>query len=160
MIMFRKLTRIKQALSPSECEKVLKNTLRGTLALSGDEGYPYAMPVNHYYDAENRTVYFHSGKAGYKIDCLDRSDKACFTVIDEGERREGEWWLTFRSVVIFGRIARVEDAATIEQISRALSHKFTQDEAYIDREVEKYASATLLLALRIENIQGKIVREK
>ena len=158
--MFRKLTRIKQALSPSECEGVLRTALRGTLALNGEEGYPYALPVNHYYDAEARTIYFHSGKTGYKVDCLDRSDKACFTVIDDGERREGEWWLTFRSVVAFGRVARIEDAATIERISRALSRKFTKDEVYIDREVEKYAPATLLLALRIEDLQGKIVREK
>ena len=92
--MFRKLTRIKQALPLSECKDVLKTALRGTLAVNGEDGYPYALPLNHYYDENTETIYFHSGKAGYKVDCIDRSDKACFTVIDDGERREGEWWLT------------------------------------------------------------------
>ena len=73
---------------------------------------------------------------------------------------DGEWWLTIKSVVIFGRIRRIEDPETIERISRALSHKFTQDEEYIDREIDRYAPATLLLALQIEDTQGKIVREK
>ena len=158
--MFRKLTRIKQELSLSDCKEVLRSALRGVLAVNGDDGYPYALPLNHYYDEESNSLYFHSGKTGYKIDCIDRSDKACFTVTDAGKRREGEWWLTFKSVVAFGRIERIEDATEIERISRALSHKFTRDEAYIDREIEKYAPATLLLALRIKDMQGKFVREK
>ena len=158
--MFRKLTRIKQELSRAECEDVLRQSLRGVLAVNGEDGYPYALPLNQYYDAESATIYFHSGKAGYKIDCLSRSDKACFTVTDEGERRDGEWWLTFRSVVVFGRVERVTDGGEIERISRALSHKFTRDEGYIDREIDKYAPATLLLALHVEDIQGKTVREK
>ena len=158
--MFRELTRIKQKLPLSECKEVLRTTLRGTLAVNGDEGYPYALPLNHYYDEANDTIYFHSGKTGYKLDCINRSDKACYTVIDDGERREGEWWLTIRSVVVFGRIAPVEDPEEILRVSRALSHKFTQDEGYIDHEIEKYAPATLLLALEIEDIKGKIVREK
>ena len=158
--MFRKLTRIKQQLSHAECAGVLKTALRGTLALNGDDGYPYAVTLNHYYDEESDTVYFHSGKAGYKLDCIDRSDKACFTVTDDGQHHDGEWWLTIKSVVIFGRIRRIEDPETIARISRALSHKFTQDEEYIDREIDRYAPATLLLALQIEDTQGKIVREK
>ena len=158
--MFRELTRIKQKLPLSECKEVLRTTLRGTLAVNGDEGYPYALPINHYYDKATHTLFFHSGKAGYKIDCITRSGKACFTVTDEGERRENEWWLTFRSVIAFGKITAVQDAQTIERISRALSHKFTQDEGYIDHEIEKYAPATLLLALEIEDVKGKIVREK
>ena len=158
--MFRKLTRIKQAITLSECEKVLKTTLRGVLAVNGEDGYPYAIPMNHYYDADGKTIYFHSGKIGCKVDCITRSDKACFTVSNDGERLNGEWWLTFKSVVVFGRIAPVTDEKTVLEVSRALSHKFTEDEAYIDREIEKYAPATLLLALRIEDMQGKTVREK
>jgi len=158
--MFRKLTRSKQEIPLSECEEVLKTALRGTLAVNGEDGYPYALPINHYYDEDAKIIYFHSGKTGYKVDCIASSDKACFTVTDDGERHDGEWWLTFRSVVVFGRIRAVGDAATIESVSRALSHKFTQDEGYIDREIEKYAPATLLLALTALDIKGKTVREK
>ena len=157
---FRQLSRVKQKLTQSECEEVLEKALRGVLALNGDDGYPYALPVNFYYDKALRKIYFHSGKKGYKIDCIDRSSKASFTVSDDGIRKEGEWWLTIKSVVIFGKIGKIDDPKEIEAISRKLSYKFTQDEEYINREIEKYAPATLLLALTIEDICGKSVREK
>lgn len=158
--MFRQLARYKQKLTEEECEEVLSNALRGVLAVNGDDGYPYALPINFYYDSAARKIYFHSGKAGYKLDCLTRSDKASFTAMDEGVRHEGEWWLEIKSVIAFGRIERISDPEKTVEISRQLSHKFTQDDAYINREIEKYASATLLLALSIEDLCGKRVREK
>ena len=153
--MFREITRKKQALSHEECIDILRSALRGTLALNGECGYPYAMPINFYFDPEKEIFYFHSGKSGYKIDCIARSQKACFTVCDDGVRLDGEWWLTIRSVIAFGKIEIIEDRETIERISRLLSEKFTTDEEYIDREIEKYASATTLIALSVEHMTGK-----
>ena len=48
--MFREITRKKQALSQEECLEILTNAKRGVLSVNGDDGYPYGMPVNHYYD--------------------------------------------------------------------------------------------------------------
>ena len=157
---FRQVTRSKQALPPEEIDKVLSTALRGVLAVNGENGYPYALPINFYYDASLRTIYFHSGKAGYKLDCLEKADKACFTASDDGERKEGEWWLTIKSVIAFGKVRQITDKATIEEVSRRLSFKFTQDASYIDAEIEKYLPATLLLAFEIEYITGKVVKEK
>ena len=157
---FRKLLRKNQALSQEECNKVLRSALRGTLAVNGENGYPYALPINFFYDEEDAKIYFHSGKVGYKMDCIEKSAKACFTVMDEGIKNEGEWWLTFRSVVIFGKIERIEERDAIEELSRKLSYRFTKDEQYIQKEIDKYAPATAMLALSIEDMQGKIVREK
>ena len=158
--MFRKLSRAKQELSREECLVVLRDALRGVLALTGDDGYPYALPINFYYDQTSDKLYFHSGKTGYKIDCIRHSQKVCFTASDDGVRLDGEWWLTIRSVIAFGKIEIIEDRKTIERISRLLSEKFTSDKDYVDREIEKYASATTLLALSVEHLTGKVVREK
>ncbi|HCU56507.1 MAG TPA: 5-nitroimidazole antibiotic resistance protein [Clostridiales bacterium] len=157
---FRKLTRFKQALSSDECYSLLESTLRGVLAFNGEDGYPYAQPINHFYDRESNTVFFHGGKIGYKADCIARSDKVCFTAMNDGERMEGEWWLTFKSVIVFGRIEKITDQESIRKITRRLCYKFTKDENYIEEEIQKYAPATLLLALHVEDIQGKKVREK
>lgn len=157
---FRKLLRKNQALSHEECVKILRSALRGTLAVNGDDGYPYALPINFYYDEETAKIFFHSGKVGHKTDCIKKSNKVCFTVIDEGVKKEGEWWLTFHSVVIFGKIEQIEEPSAIEQLSKKLSYRFTKDEEYIQKEIEKYAPATVMLALSIEDMQGKIVREK
>ncbi|MCR5794201.1 MAG: pyridoxamine 5'-phosphate oxidase family protein [Solobacterium sp.] len=158
--MFRELTRKKQQLPAEECIDVLKTALRGVLAVNGDGGYPYAVPVNHYYDEEEGLLYFHGGKTGHKIDALRRDAKVSFAVFDEGHRNEGEWFLTFRSVIVFGIAEEVTDHDKAMDVSRKLSYKFTQDEAYIDNEILHSGPGTLCFAIRPENITGKLVRER
>ena len=78
--MFRELTRKKQKLSEAQCKVILKQELRGVLAVNGDDGYPYALPINFYYDEANNKIYFHSGKVGHKMDALSGCDKVSFCV--------------------------------------------------------------------------------
>ena len=157
--MFREMLRKKQALSQEECIDILKRELRGVLSVLGDDGYPYGMPINHFYCEEDGKLYFHGGKKGHKIDAMRRCDKASFCVYDEGFRREGEWALNIKSVIVFGRIEFVDDREDVYRISEALSRKFTDDDAYIKREIEKSGSATLMFALVPEYISGKFVNE-
>ena len=157
--MFRKMVRFRQQLPQEECLDILKTQLRGVLSVLGDEGYPYGLPINHYYCPEDRKLYFHSGKTGHKIDAIKRSEKASFCVYDEGFRREGEWALNIRSVIVFGRIEMVEDQAKAMEIARRLSRKFTDDEAYIDREIARSGPHTLVFALVPEYMTGKLVNE-
>ena len=158
--MFRELFRINQKLDDAECIAILKAEPRGILSVNGDDGYPYGMPMNHWYNDADGKIYFHSGKTGHKIDAMLRDSKASFCVLDQGTKKDGDWALTFRSVIVFGKIEIVEDYDRIIEISRALSHKFTQDEAYIADEVEKHGKHTLCFALVPEQICGKRVHEK
>ena len=157
--MFREITRIKQKLSDEECAEVLRTEVRGVLSVLGDDGYPYGMPLNHYYNEEDGCLYFHSGKKGHKIDAMAREPKASFCVYDRGYRREGEWALNIRSVILFGKIEMVEDTETIYEIARKLSRRFTDDEEYIEREIQKSGPRTLMFRLRPEHIRGKLVNE-
>lgn len=157
--MFREMLRKKQQLTQEECIRILKEELRGVLSVLGDDGYPYGVPINHYYCEQDGKLYFHGGKKGHKIDAVRRYDKASFCVYDDGFRRDGEWPLHIKSVIVFGRIEFVEDRETVYQISRELSHKFTDDESYIDREISQSGPGTLLFALVPEHISGKIVEE-
>ena len=83
-VLFRELVRKKQAISKEECIETLKREPRGVLSVIGDEGYPYGLPINHYYDERDRKIYFHSGKKGQKIDALRAGDKASFCVVGLG----------------------------------------------------------------------------
>ena len=157
--MFREITRIKQKLSDEECAEVLRTEVRGVLSVLGDDGYPYGMPLNHYYNEEDGCLYFHSGKKGHKIDAMVREPKASFCVYDRGYRREGEWALNIRSVIVFGKIEMVGDTETIYEIARKLSRRFTDDEEYIEREIRKSGPRTLMFRLRPEHIRGKLVNE-
>ena len=129
------------------------------LSVLGDEGYPYGVPINHYYCPEDGRLYFHSGKTGHKIDAIRQMDKASFCVYDSGFRREGEWALNIRSVIVFGRIEMVEDTARIYETARRLSRKFTDDEHYIEQEIARSGPGTLMFALNIEHMTGKLVNE-
>lgn len=157
--MFRELVRKKQRISQEECIQILKNEKRGVLSVHGDDGYPYGMPLNHYYCEEDGRLYFHSGMTGHKVDSLRRNNKVSYCVYDEGYRKEGEWALNIRSVILFGRIEFIEDRAKIYEISRKLSYKFTDDTAYIEHEIERSGPRTLMFALTIEHMTGKLVNE-
>ena len=98
--MFREMLRFKQQMTDEECLEVLRTAPRGVLSVVGDDGYPYGMPLNHFYCEEDGKIYFHGGRMGHKIDALKRDNKASFCVTDAGYRREGEWALNFRSVVV------------------------------------------------------------
>ena len=124
-----------------------------------DDGYPYGMPINQFYCEEDGKIYFHSGKKGHKVDAIKRCDKASFCVYDQGYRREGEWALNIRSVIVFGRIEIIEDTEKVYEMSRRLSRKFTDDEAYIEHEIVKSGPRTLMFALVPEHMTGKLVNE-
>lgn len=158
--MFRKLARIKQQLSDAECIRILTEEKRGILSVLGDDGYPYGIPLNHYYDPEDGRIWFHSGMTGHKIDAVRREPKASFCVTDGGTPAPDGWSLQFRSVIVFGRIEIIEDRSRIIALSRKLCYKFTQDEAYIADEIEKHGARTLMFALVPEQICGKRVNEK
>ena len=157
--MFRELLRKNKALSMDECVEILKNETRGVLSVLGDEGYPYGMPMNHWFNEEDGKIYFHCGNVGHRLDALRRHDKVSFCTYDEGYRNEGEWALHVKSVIVFGRMAIVDDMDKIVNITTKLSHKFTRDDEYIRAEIENYAKATLLLELTPEHICGKLVQE-
>lgn len=157
--MFRKMRRFKQQITESECLEVLKNETRGVLALHGEEGYPYAIPMNHWYSEENGKLYFHGAKEGHKIDSLLKNDKVCYTVFDKGYRKEGEWALNVKSVVIFGRIKTVTEKDEQIKICTNLCKKFTDDEDYLNKEIENSLPRVLCLELTPEHMTGKLVNE-
>ena len=158
--MFREMLRKKQALSPEECVRLLKEELRGVLSVLGDDGYPYGLPINHYYNEEDGKLYFHSGMTGHKIDAFRRDDKASFCVYDQGYREKGDWALYIRSVIVFGKIEEVQDPEKIKEIARLLSLKFIQDEHHIQDEIDRSFAHTLMFALIPEHISGKLVHEQ
>lgn len=157
--MFRPMLRIRQQLSDEECSRILRSEPRGVLSVLGDDGYPYGMPMNFWFDPEDGRLYFHGGRKGHKIDAMMRHGKASFCVYDRGFRREGDWALNIKSVIVFGHIEFVEDQDKLYEIARLLSYKFTDDAQYIERELQTAGPRTLVFALVPEHMTGKIVKE-
>ena len=155
--MFRELTRKNKQLSMEDCVCVLNTQNRGILSVNGDDGYPYAMPMNHWYNEEDGKIYFHCGNVGHRLDALRKDNKVSFCTYDTGY--PGQWALNIKSVIVFGKIEIVDDADRIIDITTKLSYKFTQDDAYIKDEIARNIHRTLLLVLTPEHICGKLVKE-
>jgi nitroimidazol reductase NimA-like FMN-containing flavoprotein (pyridoxamine 5'-phosphate oxidase superfamily) len=157
--MFRELLRKNKRLDTDTCIRLLREQKRGVLSVIGDHGYPYGMPMNHFYNPEDRCIYFHCGRNGHRLDSLKRSSKASFCVCEQGYKENGDWAYHVRSVIVFGEVEIIDDIDVVSHIARKLSYKFTHDEAYIQNEIDRFAKATLLLKLTPEHVCGKFVKE-
>lgn len=157
--MFREMRRFKQQISKEECIKLLKEEPRGVLAVLGDDGYPYAMPMDHYYDERDGKLYFHGAQEGHKIDAIKKCDKVSYCVYNEGFRREGEWMLNITSVIAFGKIRIVEDEKKREEIARNLGLKFYPNPDDVEKEIKQSLHHMIGLELTIEHMTGKLVNE-
>ena len=157
--MFREMRRFKQQISREECIRVLKEQPRGVLSVLGDDGYPYGVPLDHWYSEEDDALYFHCAKTGHKLDAIVACDKVSFCVMDGGFRRDGEWALNINSVIVFGRMRIVEDENKKREICSNIVRKFTDDEAYLRAELERSFPRVNCLELKIEHMTGKLVNE-
>ena len=157
--MFRKMRRFKQQISDEECIRVLKEQPRGVLSMIGDDGYPYGIPLDHWYCEEDGKLYFHGAKEGHKIDAIAKCDKVSYCVMDNGFRKDGEWALNINSVIVFGRIKLVDDVDKARLIGENLCRKFTDDEEYIQQELTNALPRAQCLELIPEHMTGKLVNE-
>ena len=157
--MFRPMRRFKQQISEADCIRILQEEKRGVLSMLGEDGYPYGIPLNHWYNPEDGKLYFHGAKTGHKIDAIAKNNKVSYCVYDAGYRREGEWALNVNSVVIFGRISLVTDVEKTRVIGEQLCRKFTDDEAFIAYELQNALPRVQCLELTIDHMTGKLVNE-
>lgn len=152
--MFREMRRNKQLLSDAETLTILTTATAGTLALSGDNGYPYAVPLSFVY--KDGKLYFHIAREGHKIDSIRRNDKASFCVIDKDEVITPELTTYYRSVIVFGRIRLIEDEADIINALRWLAEKYSP--GYDERAQQAIAREFKIVAIAelvIEHLTGK-----
>lgn len=158
--MFRKLRRVKNEISAEEAKLLLKNNKRAAFSVHGDDGYPYTIPINFYYDEEENRIYFHSAKKGHKIDSIKADDKVCLTTWDEGYLVEGDWAFYVSSCVVFGRAKLIEDRQLTEEKVRQFALKYYPTEEEVEEEIRQDINAVQLVAIEIEHISGKKVHEK
>ena len=159
--MFREMRRFKQQIGQEECLRILREQPRGVLSMLGDDDYPYGIPLDHWYCEDNGRIYFHCAKVGHKLDAVRKHDKVSYCVMDGGFRKDGDWALNIRSVVIFGRMRVVEDSEDHlkRKIATGLCHKFTDDEAFLQRELAHSLPRAAFLELTPEHMTGKLVNE-
>ena len=157
--MFRNLRRFKQAISVEECKSILSSQKRAVLSVNGDDGYPYALPINFYFDKEDNKIYFHSALSGHKVDSIGKSDKVCFTVLGDEEKSD-DWSYFVKSVIVFGRAKVVSDLSVKLDKARKFGLKYYPDKSELNAEIERDFDRMQMFEISIEHISGKRVHEK
>ena len=159
--MFRPIRRKDRTISDEAAKELLRKERRGVLAVIGDDGYPYAFPINYLYDADAGKIYFHGSKSGHKVDALKNSDKACFTVYGNEHINEEEAWAPYvQSVVAFGRCKLIDDLDQASEGVRRLASKYYPDAETAEQVIARSAKRMYLYVMDIEHLVGKQIQER
>lgn len=146
------MRRFKQQLSAEETEKILRNGKYCVMAVSGDNDYPYALPINYIYDGTS--IFIHSAAQGHKTDALKRNPKCSLCIVDKDDVIPEEFTSYFRSVIAFGTAHFVE--STDEKIAalRLLTEKYSPG-IDPDAEIARFIKTVCIIRIDIDSVTGK-----
>lgn len=150
--MERKLRRIRQELPAEECIEILNRSKSCVWAVSGDDDYPYAVPINFVYS--NDYIYIHCACQGHKLDAIRRNPKCSICVIDKDDVVPDEFTTYFKSVIAFGEAELIEEDICKIDALRLLSEKYSPG---IDpmEEIAKFLKNVCIVKIHLSRITGK-----
>jgi nitroimidazol reductase NimA-like FMN-containing flavoprotein (pyridoxamine 5'-phosphate oxidase superfamily) len=152
--MFREMRRNKQLLSKTDTEEILRSCTSGVLATSGDNGYPYAVPLSFSY--KDGKLYFHFAKEGHKFDSITRNDKVSFCVIKTDNILPEKFTTHYRSVIVFGRARILTEDSEKKHALECLVEKYSPTyTAEGQDEIRKDWERVSVAEIRIEHMTGK-----
>jgi len=149
------MRRAKQQLSETEAVALLEAGTSGVLALAGDNGYPYAVPLSYVYYAPERKLYFHCARSGHKLDAIACGDKASFCVISQDQVIPEKFTTLYKSVIVFGRVSVLDEPEKRRAIELLAARYTPDDEPGRLAEIEREYPALCMLALSVEHLTGK-----
>lgn len=170
--MFREIRRKEKRLTSEECIGIISQAEYGTLATIGDDGYPYAVPLNYIY--HNGSIYFHCATVGHKLDNINYCSNVSFNLvtdvwvvplIPDEEHNESNigfngFDTNFNSVIIFGKAKEVFEHEKLEVLA-ALFKKFLNVKEYNRykkagiKYIEKSLKRTKLIKIETVHMTGK-----
>jgi hypothetical protein len=123
------------------------------LAVLGDDGYPYTVPINYAY--KDGKIYLHCGKSGHKLDAIEKEPKVSFCVIEKDDVVPEKLTTYYRDVVVFGKAHRIKEEDQIRNATRILGLKYIPHPERIEKEIENWWSGLACIEIEIEHISGK-----
>lgn len=150
--MKHELRRPTRALSPEDTRGVLDRAPFMTLAMTGADGWPYA--VNLSFARVGETLYFHSAQEGFKVDSLHRDSRVCATAVEYNEAKSATLSVRYRSAVAFGAVELVTDPGERARGLLAICRKYASDNETIEK-ASAHCVAAKVYAVRIREMTGK-----
>ena len=153
--MFQTMRRKRQELSRENTAAILERRASGVLALAGEGGFPYAVPLSYVYTGDK--LYFHCAKSGHKLELIRQNLKASFCVVDQDQIVPEEYTTYFRSAIVFGELRVMEDGPEKRAAIEALAAKYDPEGPADGRqkEIDREWGALCVLEMKISHMTGK-----
>ena len=153
------LRRTDKAMDEARARALLEAGFSGRLATVGADGYPYCVPM--LYVVMDGALYVHgTGAEGHLRRNVAHDPHICFEVDEPGEvypygRFECDSTLAFKSVILFGRIAVVEEIETKRRFFTALMRKYARADWQRPKDFFPRIGEIALYRIAIERLTGK-----
>jgi len=136
---------------------IMKNTKYLVVAMAGGSE-PYLATLSCGYCEEENAFYFHCARQGRKLDMIAKNPDVCATAIEDHGYVKGDCSHKYRSLVIYGRMNRVED---LEGMKRGIRVMFRQLEgegeevykSFIEKDSD--FNNVAILKLQVEKVDAK-----
>lgn len=151
---FRPMRRNERQLTPAETEEILTNGSTGILALSGDGGYPYAVPLNYVYELGK--LYFHCANSGHKLDAIRTMPKVSFCVVTRDRVLPDKLSTDYRSAIVFGEAKILDSEHDRLHAFRLLNQKYApQFQAEGEQAIQRQWDHVQAVEIVIDHMSGK-----
>lgn len=155
--MFREIRRRDRAVSEEDARHILARAEYGVLATMGEDGWPYAVPVNHVVAGD--VIYFHCALHGHKLENLGHEERVSYCAVASAQVLPKELSTLYESAVVFGRASVVTDAAEKQSALELLGQRFCAEfPGEVEEAIRKDGPRTAVVRIRIERITGKARR--
>ena len=152
---FRPMRRGDRQMSGEKCLEVLERGSSGVLALLGDGGYPYAVPLNYVY--HDGSIFFHGAGTGHRPDAVRAGERASFCVVDREETDPAHYTTRYRSVIAFGSIRELDNEGEKRRAIGLLARKYNPGDTpeHRNRYIDSDFGALWMAELRCHHVTGK-----
>lgn len=155
--MFREIRRENRALSEAEAREILARAEHGVLATLGEDGWPYAVPLNHVLVGDD--LYLHCALKGHKLENIAHEERVSYCAVASAEVVPSMFSTLYESAVVFGRASLVMDAAEKHSALKLLTERFSGScEERFEEHMRQRGQGTALIRIRIERVTGKAHR--
>ena len=115
---------------------------------------PYVVPLSFGYDG--KTLYFHTGPEGKKLDILRRNNRVCFEFCSFDRLIEDDeacsWGVVYQSVIGYGNAEIIDDPDSKKKALDVLMAQYSNKTfSFPDTKV----AITAIIKVEIESISGK-----
>lgn len=151
----------KREISQDEAYAFLKTAKVAHVATVGEDGYPYVIPFVFVYEEGNK-LYLHIGnlRESHFWENIKQNPRVCIEACEMGAIVPGKKYacqsaLGYMSVVVFGKIHRIEDEQKKAWFYDCLWKKYGDPDWQFEKGGYPALPKTELFEVDIENITGK-----